>query len=94
MNSQTINVIEVYGLDRPVSGKEPDYEAILACESYTISGIYWYENIYDDEGSYVKSIPMGEDDVFVEGNNYGVEIVLVADEGREFATYRNTLLFR
>jgi hypothetical protein len=91
MNSQTINVIEVYGLDRPVSGKAPDYEAILAGEGYTISGIYWYENIYDDEGSYVESIPMDEDDVFVEGHNYGIEIVFVADEGREFATYEEYL---
>ena len=87
MNSQTINVVEVYGLDRPVSGKAPDYEAILAGEGYTISGMYWYENIYDDEGSYIESVLMDEDDVFVEGHNYGVEIVFVADEGREFATY-------
>ena len=87
INAQAIKVVEVYDLDRPVPGETPDYEVIAAGEGYAISGIYWYENIYDEEGSYVESILMDKDDVFTEGRYYSVQIVFVVDEGRDFAAY-------
>ena len=94
INAQAIKVVEVYDLDRPVPGEAPDYEVIAAGEGYAISGIYWYENIYDEEGSYVESILMDKDDVFTEGRYYSVQIVFVVDEGRDFAAYDGYLAVR
>lgn len=88
---QEISFVGVSGLDAPVHGANPDYEAILRDpdfygldENYGIGGIYWYR----PDGSV-----MLENETFVGGYNYQLEIKLIPTqlEGADVSVFNHDL---
>ena len=72
--SRVISEVDVIGVDAPYTGRTPDYEAFCTTKGCNVTWVKWYD-VTDGE-----HVLMGEDDTFVEGRTYRVN-VMVETEG-------------
>ncbi len=72
--SRVISEVDVIEVDVPYTGRTPNYDAFCTTQGCNVSGVKWYDVT---DGGYVL---MGEDDTFVEGHSYRVN-VMVETEG-------------
>ena len=72
--SRVISEVDVVDVDKPYAGRTPDFDAFCTTRGCNVSGVKWYDVT---DGGYVL---MGEDDTFVEGHIYRVN-VMVETEG-------------
>ena len=72
--ARVISEVDVIGVDAPYTGRTPDYEAFCTTKGCNVTWVKWYD-VTDGE-----HVLMGEDDTFVEGRTYRVN-VMVETEG-------------
>ena len=71
--SRVISEVDVINVDTPYSGRTPDFEAFCITRGCNVSSVKWYDVT---DGGYTL---MGEDDTFVEGRIYRVNIMVEAE---------------
>ena len=76
--SRVISEVEVINVDTPYAGRTPDYDAFCITRGCNVSSVKWYDVT---DGSYVL---MGEDDTFVEGHRYRVNVMVEAEGNYTF----------
>jgi len=78
-----VDTVEVKNIDYPMAGNSPDFDATTHGDFYGLHGNGAYAvNWYTVKGEFL--ISMDEDDVFVAGNTYRVDVTLTANYGCRF----------
>lgn len=76
--SRVISEVDVINVDTPYAGRTPDFDAFCITRGCNVSSVKWYDIT---DGGYVL---MGEDDTFVEGHSYRVNVMVEAEGNYTF----------
>lgn len=80
----TVSGITIAGLYEPAHGKTPDDNVVILSQNCSVDSIHWY--------SYADKKWMTEGETFYNGNQYEVNIHVVADDGCKFySPYSNMI---
>ncbi|MBQ8000861.1 MAG: dockerin type I repeat-containing protein [Ruminococcus sp.] len=73
-----IDTAYIEGIDVPLEGNTPDMEALCTTQGYNVSRVQWYD-VTESRG-----VLMAEDDTFVPGRIYRVDVLVEAEENYAF----------